>query len=268
MFTERLIKTLVVVLITGVVLAAAWCPAIFDSVFGFFAEWWRKIATVLVVVTALLALVCVWSKKRDGISSPDCCRKKYEAIPDPYPERYGKGVSIKWFGYRSHLYLMRLKLRPGRVGTDREAQYIVAQDYSVCYRLNGGPRLTITVPRGMLTDLASVPRPFRSIVGRVGPHLEASIVHDWLYVAWQVKDKDSTDELRRFADDLYLAAMKEAGMGCKAYLIYLAVRLGGKCAFYGRNPEPWILCSEQLLECCVKAEEKPGGADRPSGNDT
>ena len=99
-------------------------------------------------------------------------------------------------------------------------------------------------------------------VGRVGPHLEASIIHDYLYIAWQVKNVDATEERRRFADDLMLAAMKAAGMGCKADIIYRAIRLFGKPVFEGRNPEPLILCSTELPKCCGnEADERTECAD-------
>lgn len=42
----------------------------------------------------------------------------------------------------------------------------------------------------LLTDLSSVPWTGWSLVSRVGPHLEASIVRDWLYIAWQRQRKE------------------------------------------------------------------------------
>ena len=254
MVAGRLLKMLVVIVIACVILAVIWCPTIFASVFGFFADWWRGFATAIDVITAALVVACIWITKEGRFRSPACCpdetddcrNRKYKALPDPYPMKYGKGNSITGFKYQSHLHILRQKQRPGRIGTVREAQYIVGADYAVCYLSNDDAWHTITAPRGTLTDPASIPRPFRFIVGRVGPHLEASIVHDYLYVAWQVKNKRPTDAMRRFSDELYLEAMKEADMVCKAYLIYYAVRFGGHCAFYDRNPEPWILCDDAL----------------------
>lgn len=43
--------------------------------------------------------------------------------------------------------------------------------------------VAVSVPRGFVTDLASVPRPFWSVVGPTGKHGQAAIFHDWLY--WQ-----------------------------------------------------------------------------------
>ena len=96
----------------------------------------------------------------------------------PYPEPGWKCISD--FKYESDLKLMRKKETP--TGVDRETQYIVAGDYTVSYCLDGKPD-KITVPNGMPTDLVSVPPMFRFYVGRVGPHLESCIVHDYLYYA-------------------------------------------------------------------------------------
>ena len=141
-----------------------------------------------------------------------------------------------------------------------EDQYIVAKDYIVCVELldsEGKPRkLCLTVPRGTLTDLATVPRPFRLFVGRVGPHLEASIIHDYLYIAWQRLGVPPTDKIRLYSDKVMLKAMLEAGMGCKAFAIYLVIRCLGTCIFYGRNPEPLILCNDKISDCCCDRQDE------------
>ena len=88
-----------------------------------------------------------------------------------------------------------------------------------------------------MTDLASVPPVFRWYVGRVGRHLEASVVHDWLYVAWQHYELAPADDMRLFSDKVMLAAMLASGMGCKAYVIYWTIQVFGTCIFYGTEPE-------------------------------
>ncbi len=65
-----------------------------------------------------------------------------------------------------------------------DALYVVGAPYRVTLHVDGARR-EITVPEGMKTDLASVPRLARAVVGRVGPHLEAAIVHDCLFSAWK-----------------------------------------------------------------------------------
>ena len=153
-------------------------------------------------------------------------------VHDPYPDREWNRI---WgFSYESDLHLLRL--RRGLPGIRREAQYIVAQPYPVSFKLDDeGTRRNITVPKGMLTNLASVPCPLRWYAGRVGPHLEAAIVHDFLYMAWQDLDIRPTRSMRRFADRMMLAAMLAAGMCSKAYSIYSGVRLGGCGAFRSRE---------------------------------
>lgn len=273
MITERMLKTLAVIIIACVVLVPIWHLAIFDAVLLFFSDRWREIVTAIAAVAGALMIACIWTRKNHKSRSPvccadetdDCCKEKYKGLLNPYPPSE-KQVSITGFKYQSDLHLLRLKQRVERNGTDREAQYIVGKDYKACYQLNHKSWYPITVPRGMLTDLASVPRLFRVLVGRVGPHLEASIIHDYLYVAWQVKDEKATCAKWRFADKLYLAAMQEAGMGCRAHLIYLAVRCCGWCIFKATKPEPLILCDKKLPACCVRAEEGTGGEDRSSGS--
>ncbi len=141
-------------------------------------------------------------------------------------------VEVVGFDYRSPLHLTRnIQLVQRRDGED--ADYVVAEPYetAVTVKSDGGGKafhLPLVVPDGLLTDLSSVPRWGRLLVGRVGPHLEASIVHDWLYVAWQVEGLEPTGEMRKFADDVFLAAMREAGVGSvMCWLIHRAVRWGG-----------------------------------------
>jgi hypothetical protein len=91
----------------------------------------------------------------------------------------------------------------------REASYVVMRDYSVTMQIDGMLHV-ITVPKGMTTDLASVPKAFRNLIGRVGPHLEACIVHDWLYVAWQLQDREPTKADWKFANRVLYAGLKAA----------------------------------------------------------
>lgn len=82
--------------------------------------------------------------------------------------------------------------------------------------------LTIKAPRGLYTDLASVPDVLWSIVGPIGGHLEASVVHDYLYMAWT----DFRPKAKRcdwdFANAVLKAGMK-ASKAPKRRLIYTVV---------------------------------------------
>ena len=235
----------VIVVLAVLTLAAIWRHEWFGQDYPCLADVIGWFLSVIVVVAAsvMLALCFCRTWRKPPSTSGDAAEYQadYDAIPEPYPPAYQPN-SVSGFRYACPLHLMRLAER--LPGVPPEQQYIVAQDYTVCYTVNGREE-TITVPSGTLTDLASVPWLFRRYVGRVGPHLEAAIVHDFLYVAWQFRrgspSPQRMHEMRRFADDLMLAAMQEAGMGCKANLIYRAIRCGGRGVFFDRNPEPLVL---------------------------
>lgn len=82
----------------------------------------------------------------------------------------------------------------------------------------------IVVPVGYRTDLASVPRLAWRIVPRDHVHARrAAVVHDYIY----------TDLTHRFtkleADQIFREALLEEGMGgVLAWLMYRAVRIGGR----------------------------------------
>jgi hypothetical protein len=83
----------------------------------------------------------------------------------------------------------------------------------------------VTVPMGFVTDGASIPRMFWSIMGPHGPWFYAAIIHDYLYA----KASDGRfDCSRAEADEIFLAAMKDLGVRWhQRTIIYRAVRLFG-----------------------------------------
>ena len=81
-------------------------------------------------------------------------------------------------------------------------KYIVAEDYKVSFKVDK-TCYSVTVPAGMKTDFASVPSCLGVFgITRVGPYLEACVVHDFLYIAWQyVAERECPRRVdRRFAD--------------------------------------------------------------------
>ena len=125
----------------------------------------------------------------------------------------------------------------GRTGAD--ANYVLARTFraTVTVRSFADGRtydIPVRVPERFLTDLSSVPWWGRWYVGRVGPHLEASIVHDWLYAAWRIRGRRHRTECnRKFADDVFRAALFAAEVGrCRRAVMYRAVRWFGWSAFY------------------------------------
>ena len=74
----------------------------------------------------------------------------------------------------------------------------------------------VIIPKGFVTDLASVPRIFWPIVPPYGKHLEASILHDFLC---------RNEWARAKADREFLHAMKKAGVKrWRRMLMFWAVR--------------------------------------------
>jgi len=165
---------------------------------------------------------------------------------DPYPQAETPVARLR---YTEALWLVRLKdgaavEREGHAG----AEFILGRDYSVVWEDADGATRRITVPRGMLTDLASVPPLFRSLVSRTGPWVEAAVVHDFLTVAWRAMDGRGTVGRRRFADAIMAAAMDAAGVNrASRWIIHAGIRAAA-LARYPRflDPVPWSVFAADL----------------------
>jgi hypothetical protein len=157
-------------------------------------------------------------------------RSNHPAWPiNPYPDCW---EAITGFRYRSALSLVRpLNTVQARLGEDGD--YVLQHDFLCDYELDGTEIRRLVVPRGLITDLTSAPRFLRMFVGRVGPWLEAAIVHDFLYIAWQdVPERGARACDRLFADRMMLAAMVEADVHPLARgAIYAVLRAFGGRAF-------------------------------------
>ena len=82
--------------------------------------------------------------------------------------------------------------------------------------------ITVAIEQGFETDLASIPRLFRSLIPQVGRHIQAAIVHDKIY---RTTGHGIT---RAQADDMFLDGMEAKGVGwLRRRTIYAAVRVGG-----------------------------------------
>lgn len=91
-------------------------------------------------------------------------------------------------------------------------------DSSLVYETSAGEY--ITIPAGFITDLASIPRIFHSLIPVNGKHRQAAVVHDYLYVI--------QDRPREQVDAIFLEAMEVAGVRfTQRWAMYLAVRAGG-----------------------------------------
>ena len=119
---------------------------------------------------------------------------------NPYPTRE---VEITDYRYLTPLHLMRgVNAAKSRKG--RDALYILSKDFSIEWTDEAKNRHIITAMKGMVTDLTS--SPVHSVVSPTGPWLEAAIIHDYLYIAWEsMHGYEPTKRDRKFADRMLLA---------------------------------------------------------------
>ncbi|EAO0947453.1 DUF1353 domain-containing protein [Salmonella enterica] len=79
----------------------------------------------------------------------------------------------------------------------------------------------IEVPAGFVTDLATVPRIFWSVMPPDGKYAKAAIIHDYLY--------DNALRTKKEADLIFLDGMAVLGVPkWKRIVMYLAVRIFGR----------------------------------------
>ncbi len=97
-------------------------------------------------------------------------------------------------------------------------QWVVERNF--VYQIGNSP-IAISVPRGFVTDFASIPQTFWSLgLTPNSTYSRAAIVHDYLY--W------TQGCTRLQADNLFLIAMKESRVGTVTRdAVYQGVRLGG-----------------------------------------
>lgn len=117
-------------------------------------------------------------------------------------------------------------LTPLIVRTDHATQWVLDEDLIYQSPHNG----LITVPRGFLCDLASIPRVFQLLIPVNDVHREAATLHDWLYYKKGVIGAYTYS--REQCDKLFLQAMKETGVPTwKRLAMFFAVRVGGYIAW-------------------------------------
>ena len=173
-----------------------------------------------------------------------------ENVKNPYPS---KAVEVVSASFATDLCLGRKAKAIRRENS--ESLYVVTRDYEVKYQIEGKNGTdSIIVPAGMVTDLVSVPEKWRWAYGRVGDHLEAAIVHDWLYCAWQLfhphNNKGGVTPLppahyKKFAEDIFYHLLRDSGHWyLEARGLRAAVDSHGEEAFYG-------------LDCPIVIEDPP-----------
>lgn len=82
------------------------------------------------------------------------------------------------------------------------------------------PDLVLTIPKGWVTDLASIPHMFQNIMDVNGRSRQPALLHDWLY--------NVQDHTREFADEQLRRALILYGASeASARVYWLGVRAGG-----------------------------------------
>lgn len=135
----------------------------------------------------------------------------------------------------------------------------------------------VKVPKGFVTDFASIPRLFWTVLPKWGKHGAPAVVHDFLY--W---DQRCT---RRQADAIMKIAMEESGVGpIRRWAIRSAVRMGGSFSWrknrkarqkgkvrripnklFPRDPTvTWSKYHDVLIEKGINPEPRPDGTPTPS----
>ena len=113
---------------------------------------------------------------------------------------------------------------------------------------------SIEVPKGFVTDLASIPRWGWIILPPDGPWVKAAIIHDYLYATggtgvWKGHDRSidrPADYSRKEADEILREAMENRGVGpIRRTIIYLAVRIGGSRGWSRPKPRTLEDAAEQ-----------------------
>lgn len=153
---------------------------------------------------------------------------------NPYPADWER---VERFEYLSPLSLIRpVGNLIDRLGEDGD--YILQHSFDCAVRIDGS-RVMLSAPRGLITDLTSVPPFFRILVGRVGPWLEAAIIHDYLYIAWALlPERGPRERDRLFADRVMLLAMEAAGVRTWRRMgIYWGLRLFGAGPYRRADPD-------------------------------
>lgn len=164
-------------------------------------------------------------------------------VPNPYPAK-NSWNEITEFDCVGCLNLKRFpKAVKIRHDPDLEvdAEFVVAAPYTVSYSLDQGPPRQLTVPKGFLSDGVSV----LGNTSDTRKYLEASIIHDYLYVAWQYLEPPHARKPRKhdqvFADKLFRAALLSCGAGSfNAWTLYKVVKSFGWSVYKEKDPKTFV----------------------------
>lgn len=123
-------------------------------------------------------------------------------------------------------FLSPLRIEDAGPGKHGRQVFVLLEEFP--YEVGAaGSGLVIRVPAGFVTDFASIPRLFWTIVSPVGQHGKAAVVHDFLY-------RQTSGFSKVLADAIFFEAMELLGVPWyRRWAMYLAVR------FFGRSSYQW-----------------------------
>ena len=131
--------------------------------------------------------------------SPESPFNPFPAGPLPEDE----GIANCHFPDRLLLEFHRVPLTKGA------GKWQLIEDFRFVCQLPGETSMrTITAPKWMCTDLASVPERLWSIIGPYGDHLKASIIHDYLFMAWTDFYEEPERWMLEYANRVMYAGME------------------------------------------------------------
>jgi len=114
---------------------------------------------------------------------------------------------------------------PPLLQRDNRRAAVLDEDYYFCDRDSGA---VIRIPRGFVTDFASIPDIGRLVIDRFGSSLEPATVHDWLYALGAGVTPAERESFRTEADTIFLDALAANGVGrATQWVMFAAVRVFG-----------------------------------------
>jgi len=207
----------------------------------------------------------------DGTSNPPLPTPQPTSPTTP-PTAPPAGAHPETYGV--HLQLVRYNARPRE--SDPTSDWQLRTGYTVWIDIDWMDETkrwreetwALTAPRAMYTDLSSIPAFARWIVSKSGPHLEASIIHDWLYLKWT----DHRFGQKRFSDWVFADAVLVAGLRdlkdfhwFKRWMIAFAVQTAGRLVFFRKKVPLNLLLPqwERHLEDYPHNQPVPGKETAP-----
>jgi hypothetical protein len=121
------------------------------------------------------------------------------------------------------LHTVRYRTR----GPGVAALLYISRDFRVQFRVDG-ELVTYTVPAGTPTDFASIPQAAQALISKLGPHIEAAVVHDRLCIDRGFWRPGRDPWSSRVCAEIFWRGMLAGGTDeHTAYLMYRCVRRFG-----------------------------------------